>query len=210
MLLREKEIKHEIRQLPIDVAHLRAEKRESGEMIAEGIAIVYDQITIIWGDEEVIARGAAAESIENDDIRAVWNHNNAIVLGRKKSGTLEIWEEKDGVHVRIHFPDSEEGRSKFKSIERGDVSQMSFAFDVIEGEWNVREEDEKTIWTRRIIKLKIYEVSPVTFPQYEETAIEARCKEMAFRDKPDPAAAGDDGTAVSEVYNDVKFLINNT
>jgi len=210
MLLREKSIKHEIRQLPTKVAQLRAEKRESGEMIAEGIAIVYDQVTIIWGDEEVIRPGAAAESIENDDIRAVWNHDNTIVLGRKKSETLEIWEEKDGVHVRISFPDSEEGRSKYKSIERGDVSQMSFSFDVIEGEWQIREENGERIWTREIIKLKIYEVSPVTFPAYESTEIEARCKEMALRDKPKPEASGNDDTAVSEVYDDVKFLINNT
>lgn len=209
MLLREKNIKHEIRQLPVNIAQLRAEKRDSGEMIAEGIAIVYDQVAIIWGDEEIIRQGAAKESIENDDIRAVWNHNNAIVLGRKKAETLEIWEEKDGVHVRIHFPDSEEGRSKFKSIERGDVSQMSFAFDVIEGEWQIREENGERIWTREITKLKIYEVSPVTFPAYESTEIEARCKEMAFRDKPEPEASGDNDAAVSEVTEDEIFLIKN-
>ena len=201
---REQLPEHEIRMIPVEIAHLRAEKRESGEMIAEGTAIVYNEVVDIWGDEEVILSGAATESLAEDDIRAVWNHRNEIVLGRKSAKTLELSEDKKGVHVLIRFPDSEEGRNKFESVRRGDVTQMSFAFDALEWKWDIRQEDGKEIWRREISKLKIFEVSPVTFPMYETTKIEARCKDLALRGRPEGAAAPEDPTAVVEVLKDAR------
>lgn len=179
----------------------RAEKTEEKGMFAYGTPILYGVRTTLWDDkyervDEIIEPGAAAESIKNDDIRSVWNHDPGIVLGRKSSGTMIIEDTKDGVQVEIMFPDSEEGRSKFETIRRGDVDQMSFAFDSLEREVTREEKDgEKSVILVTQKRIKVYEVSPVTFPAYEDTTINARAKEWI---KSLPAAAGD-GTAAAAV-----------
>jgi hypothetical protein len=176
----EKNIQYRSREI-----EFRAIKSDENEMIAEGTAILYNDETILWStmdmeEREVILPGAATESIQNDDWRSVWNHRNEIVLGRMSSGTLEAEETETGVNVRIHFPDSEEGRSKFFSIERGDVREMSFAFIPTEYKEERIVEGEKTIYKTSISKMEVFEVSPVTFPQYEKTTILAR---MQIRQK---------------------------
>jgi len=98
--------------------------------------------------------------------------------------------------VKIHFPDSEEGRSKFESIRRGDVREMSFAFKPIE--WKEEREvvGDITIYRTTISKLKVYEVSPVTFPAYENTTISAREKQVREQIR---AEASVDGRAEASV-----------
>lgn len=162
--------------------NFRAEKQEDGDMAATGRAILYNEEVVLWKaagleEREIILPGAAAESIKNDDWRAVWNHRNDVVLGRMSSGTLDASEEKEGVDVTIHFPDSEEGRSKFESVRRGDVNQMSFAFWPEEYKEEREVVDDLTIYRTIISKMRVAEVSPVTFPAYENTSISAR-KEM--------------------------------
>lgn len=186
----------EYRYVPIK----RAEKKEDGDMIAEGMAIVYNDETVLFKhvdieEREVILPGAATESLENDDWRAVWNHQNAVVLGRKSNGTLEINETESGVLVRIHFPDSEEGRSKFESVKRGDVNQMSFAFVPLEEKEERLVMDGVTIYRTTISKMKVYEVSPVTFPAYENTTISSREKQK--RDRIIAEASADDQAEAS-------------
>lgn len=160
----------------------RTEKRENGEMTATGTAILYNEEIILWKDgvleeHEVILPRAAADSLQNDDWRAVWNHKNDIVLGRISVGTLEAEDTEQGVNVTIHFPDTEEGRSKFETVRRGDVDQMSFAFIPEEFKEEKIVEENVTIYKTIISKMRVFEVSPVTFPAYEKTSISAR-KEM--------------------------------
>jgi len=161
---------------------IRAARTDEDEMIAEGMAILYNDEVVLWGtkdleEREIILPGAATESIQNDDWRSVWNHRNDVVLGRVSNGTLEVEETDAGVQVRIHFPDSEEGRSKFHSIQRGDVREMSFAFVPVDFTEERIVEGEKTIWKTSISKMQVFEVSPVTFPTYANTTVSARMAE---------------------------------
>lgn len=158
---------------------IRAVKTKEDGMVAEGMAILYNEEVVLWEmddieEREVILPGAVSETIQNDDWRAVWNHRNDIVLGRMSNGTLEAEETDQGVKVKITFPDSEEGRSKFASITRGDVNQMSFAFWPVDYKEERIVEGDKTIYKTTISKLRVQEVSPVTFPAYENTTISAR------------------------------------
>lgn len=162
-----------------------ADKTDEGKMIAEGRAIVYNSETRLWEDMfEVIAPGASTETLKNDDIRAVWNHNLDIVLGRSKNNTLKLSESDKGVDVKIEFPDTEEGRSKFASIQRGDIDGMSFGFKTLDENWSKRTNEENhEEYVRTITRLRILEVSPCTFPAYEDTEIQARSKDLVTRCK---------------------------
>jgi uncharacterized protein len=158
-----------------DLRAAREEKTLSGH------AAVFNQRADLGWFREEIAPGAFADSIANDDIRALWNHNSNFVLGRNKAKTLELSEDATGLAVKIYPPDTQPGRDALVSIERGDVSQMSFGFDVIEQKWTVL--DDKTE-LRTILKAKIYEVSPVTFPAYTGTDISARSAREIYEARP--------------------------
>ena len=166
----------------------RTEKSEDGKQRAEGVAILYEEPTVLYEDsstryEEIIAQGAATKSLGEDDVRAVWNHNYDIVLGRKSAGTLTLEEAEDGVHVDIDFPDSEEGRGKFISVQRGDVNQMSFGFDILKESVTEDSTGEKRVIRSRVEEIKLWEVSPVTFPAYENTKLNARDRVTTLREK---------------------------
>ena len=170
----------------IIVTEFKTRESEDGKLTVIGRAILYEQETVLWSggsyeEREIIKQGAAAETIQLDDIRALWNHMTYIVLGRNKAGTLRLVDAEGGVDVEIDCPNTEEGRSKYESIKRGDVTQMSFGFDDLEVIERVIREGDKKIYIREVVKLKLWEVSPVTFPAYENTSIEARSKDLQQR-----------------------------
>jgi len=155
---------------------LRLQKREEDKLpLIVGHAIVFNRLSVpMWGMRERIERGAFAESMLNDDIRSLWNHNTDKVLARRQPGkesqTLRHWEDERGIAVEIDPAPTSYGRDAVISIERGDVTQMSFAFDVYED--SMHEEDG---WTIRTIKRgKLYEYSPVTFAAYPDTDVNVR------------------------------------
>ncbi|RIK35690.1 MAG: HK97 family phage prohead protease [Chloroflexi bacterium] len=114
---------------------LRLDRRaeDSLPMIA-GYAAVFNTLSVdLWGFREKIAPGAFAGSLQ-DDVRALWNHETGIVLGRTKSGTLRLAEDDVGLAIEIDPPSS--AGNYIETIERGDVDQMSFAFRTLEQTWD--------------------------------------------------------------------------
>jgi HK97 family phage prohead protease len=110
---------------------LRVVRGDDGEPARlEGHAAVFDKWSVdLGGFREKIARGAFKTAIKDDDVRALWNHDSNIVLGRNTSGTLEMREDKTGLAISITPPDTQFVRDVVLApIERGDVDQMSFAF----------------------------------------------------------------------------------
>jgi HK97 family phage prohead protease len=155
-------------------SEIRAEGEGDGSQAPQlnGYAAVFDQLSVLlYGMfREKIDRGAFAASL-TDDVRALWNHDANLVLGRTKAGTLRLAEDAHGLRVEIDPPDTQAGRDALESIRRGDVDQMSFMFDVLEDTWD-QDGDGQLIRTLR--KVKLYEVSPVTFPAYQGTEVSAR------------------------------------
>src|SRR4030042_336577 len=164
-------IKKELRYMPFDW-ELREEANKPPKLV--GYASVFNQEVEIFGLwREKVSPGAFKKTIKESDIRALWNHNTDLVLGRNKSGTLSLAEDDHGLNVEIVPPDTQAGRDALTSIKRGDVSQMSIAFQIIKQEW-FTPEDKKVLSLRTIHEMKLYEVSPVTFPAFEKTTISAR------------------------------------
>lgn len=150
---------------------LRAKQDDEGATLA-GYAAVFDSLSVeMWGFREKIAPGAFAASIEGDDVRALWNHNTDYVLGRTKNGTLELREDETGLAFELTPPATQLARDLVASVQRGDVDQMSFGFAVLEDAWDI---DENEQYVRTLRKVKLYEISPVTFPAYPATSVSAR------------------------------------
>lgn len=153
---------------------LRVETRKDGDneiRVLAGYAAKFDSLSEnLGGFREKIDAGAFAGSL-GGDIRALWNHNSDHVLGRSTAGTLRLNEDETGLKIEIDMPDTDAARAMTASVERGDVSQMSFGFRVVADDWN---EDEEGRVVRTLREVDLFEVSPVTFPAYPDTSIAAR------------------------------------
>lgn len=130
-----------------------------------GHAAVFNTITDLGPFKERIAPGAFTETIQNDDIRALFNHDPNIVLGRNKAGTLKLSEDDKGLAVEIDLPDTSYANDLKVSIQRGDINQMSFAFMVLEDSWDLVDGEE----VRTLLKVQLFDVSLVTYPAYPQT-----------------------------------------
>ena len=142
-------------------------------MRLRGYATVYGAKTeLMWGMwRETVDDGAYDKSLAKDDIRTLWQHDTAQVLGRTSAGTMEAWSDKVGVGYATLPPSW--AAPYVESVRRGDVTQSSIGFSVIDDEWG--EDDElKDVWLRTIKVAKMWEASPVTWPAVEETSVEAR------------------------------------
>ncbi len=124
----------------------------------------------LGGFKEIIRPGAFSQSIKEDDIRSLWNHDPSKVLGRNKAGTLRLAEDEIGLAIENDFPDTTYARDVLRLIERGDVSQMSFGFRTVRDDWRV----EGGLAVRELIQAQLFDVSPVTYPAYPDTDVARR------------------------------------
>lgn len=147
---------------------------DKGKKIA-GYAAVFNQETEIGGSfREVIAPGAFKDTLSGD-VRALVNHDTGRVIGRSKAGTLRLSEDEKGLAAEIDLPDTSDGRDLAISLERGDISGMSFGFRVTKDEWD----ETGDIPLRTIRAVELFEVSAVAFPAYEGTELAMRSREKA-------------------------------
>lgn len=157
----------------LPLKEIRINESDGGTCI-EGHAAVFDSWSETLGGifpfKEKVRKGAFAESIGRDDIRALFNHDPNYVLGRNRAGTLELVEDDVGLRVRITPPDTSWARDIATSIRRGDISQMSIGFVVEDDEWSSKD----GIDTRELKKVRLFDVSPVTFPAYTATDVGVR------------------------------------
>lgn len=158
-----------------------------GEILITGHAAVFNSPSDsggMAGFMEVIRPGAFNTAIAEDDIRALFNHDPNFVLGRNIAGTLELKEDETGLAVNIKLPATTWAGDLAASMERGDITQMSFSFIPRE----TKDADGKTTdgdkWNfntdpvlREILKVKLFDVSIVTYAWYEDTTAEVSTRQ---------------------------------
>lgn len=168
----------EVRQMRTAPTEFFAKRDDTTEKLSiEGYFAVFNSnYDMGEGMSESIAEGAFDNTI-SDDIRALINHDTTLVLGRTKAGTLQLRTDSHGLwgHIDIN-PNDTDAMNLYNRVQRGDVDQCSFGFDILNEETDFRE-DGTVHWT--IKEVKLYEVSPCTFPAYSETSIAARAKEKS-------------------------------
>jgi len=186
---------------------LRAIEGENGLRHITGYAAVFNRVSEDLGwFKEKIEPGAFKDSIAIDDIRALWNHDSNYILGRNKSGTLSLSEDERGLKIDIIPPDAQWARDLMTSIDRGDVDQMSFGFQTISDRWEMIDEVE----IRTLIKVRLFDVSPVVFPAYPDTEVGLRSLEEYRKASNSDAdeAEGADNLSLLEEEDQLFQLIN--
>ncbi len=155
----------------------RAEGDESTKIA--GYGAVFDSLSEnLGGFRELIAPGAFDDVLE-DDVRALFNHDSNLILGRNGAKTLSISVDKKGLRYEVDMPETSYAKDLMVSIQRGDVSQSSFGFIVETDSWD---EDDDGRLVRTVHKIKrLLDVSPVTYPAYHDTQAAARSMD-AYKD----------------------------
>ncbi|MFD0762989.1 HK97 family phage prohead protease [Lutibacter aestuarii] len=160
------------------VAPVTIEKREEGDenkpAVIEGIAARFNSRTKIgnWFEEEILP--GAFDDVLKDDVRCLFNHNPNYVLARSVNGegTLTLTVDNEGLKYRYETPNVSYANDLAENIRLGNVSQSSFAFKAKEVVWRELSEEMDL---RQIVKVeKLYDVSPVTYPAYQDTTVAKR------------------------------------
>lgn len=139
-------------------------QESGGKVVIEGHGAVFNRISQdLGGFVERVLPGTFRKTIQEADVRALINHDKSMVLGRNKSGTLELSEDDSGLYYRIYPPDTSYARDLMVSMERGDINQSSFAFHTVHDEWA---ETSEGYPLRSLTEVKLVDVSPVTYPAY--------------------------------------------
>lgn len=145
-----------------------AEIKTPTPMKLEGYALVFDTPTQIGEYEETILRGALDET-DISDVALFYNHDTSNVPLARTPNTLTLSVDDTGLKFSAELPNTEDGRSIYESVKRGDLRGCSFAFQIAEGgeNWDGNK--------RTISKIaKIYECSICPYPAYGATSVEAR------------------------------------
>lgn len=145
---------------------------EKPEMWVEGYAVRFESPTVLFeygGTEykEQIDRNAF-EECQMEDVIFNYNHGGK-VMARTRNQTLFLEIRSDGLYIRARLDGTEEGRRLYEEIKGGYIDRMSFRFSVREEAYD----KQNHMWTVRRIK-RLYDVSAVDIPAYDDTSISAR------------------------------------
>jgi uncharacterized protein len=165
----------EIERRNIEMTELRVINETDKKPKIRGYAAVFNKLSEdLGGFREKIDPGTFKDSIGRDDVRALFNHDVNYVLGRNKAGTLTLAEDDKGLSIEIDPPDTSYARDLQESIKRGDISQMSFGFVVLKDTWEYDKKKPERDVIRTLQEVRLFDVSPVTYPAYPQTSVKVR------------------------------------
>lgn len=166
----------EIRAFNFEV---RAENDDERGNMLTGQPIVYDEPTDMGWYTEIIDNGALDDT-DLRDVRFLVNHNTDMIpLARSRNNNVNSTMQMTvvpnaGMDIRVNLDtdNNADAKALYSAVERGDISGMSFMFRVDKDMWEELDSEKPT---RHIVAIsRVYEVSAVTFPAYEQTSIQAR------------------------------------
>lgn len=162
------QVAREIRYVRAPTRPLEIRELESGLLEFVGYASTFDEPYVLedWVGEytEEVVSGAFTKTLaEQADVRFLINHEG-LPLARTKSSTLKLSEDEIGLRCEATFDQRDpDVQLIVPKLERRDLAEMSFMFRRIRYEWN---EDYDHC---KLLELKLYDVSLVTFPANPNT-----------------------------------------
>lgn len=158
------------------LGELRAADNNGRKLV--GYAAVYNQLSqvIAGAFRERVLPGAFARALRGeDDVRALFDHESCLILGRSSAGTLRLSDDAKGLAYEIDVPETTAGNDLLISVRRGDISQSSFGFRTLQDNWSVQPQPDGTsMEIRDLISVQLFDISPVAFPAYDQTEVSVR------------------------------------
>lgn len=163
------------RQVRFCPSQFRAAEDGGGKYI-EGYFHVFGDVYQMWDGASESFDPAAFDNTLGGDIRALINHESRLVIGRTTIGTLELRVDERGLWGRIKINENDvDAMNLWARVQRGDVDQCSIGFEILSERTNIDETTGAVHWT--VLEVRLWEVSVVTFPAYEQTSVKARMEQ---------------------------------
>lgn len=167
--------KIEYRAIELRASITNTEEGQSLFKVLDGRAINFDTPTPIFQDfdgtqyYEQIHRDAL-KGVDLSNVVLKYNHSEHVPpLASTKAGTLDLKVTSQGLEVTARMANTTQASDIHELVRTGHLDKMSFAFTVANDAY-----DSKTK-TRTIFNFdKMYDVSVVDFPAYEQTSVSAR------------------------------------
>ena len=179
----------EIRKMRFEI---RAEENlQTHKHSLVGLPIVYGQVIQYGWRREVIDPGAVDEQTDLTDVPFLIGHNTGMVpLARSRNNnensTMQLKRAENGLEIRVDLDteNNQDAKTLYSAVKRGDITGMSFMFTVDKSIWEDEDSDNPL---RRIAHIdKVFEVSAVAFPAYDETKLQAAGKDSTLESDGDP------------------------
>lgn len=160
---------------------VRLELREDGGPSIVGYAAVFYRQGEpgteyrLWDDVVERIDPQAFSDIQKNDVRALFNHDANMILGRSTAGTLRLSVDDRGLRYDITPPDTNQAQAVVAAIRRGDITGSSFAFLPTAVRW----ERADGVDIRTIQRAQVFDVGPVVYPAYEATSTGVRSSDGA-------------------------------
>ncbi|MCP4607542.1 MAG: HK97 family phage prohead protease [Planctomycetes bacterium] len=162
-------MKKEIRSIVTEV-RINTEENEPQKIV--GYSALFDNLSEnLGGFVEKISPGAFRKALKTSDVRALFNHDSNIIVGRT-GVNLSLKEDKTGLLMELSEVDTPNFRSVAADINSGLVTGQSFSFTVQADEWK---RSEKHGEVRTITEIgELFDVGPVVYPAYSDTSAAIR------------------------------------
>ena len=167
---------------------------ENDKLILEGYAVVFNSETVIgdpengWGFYESVDR-SAFDDADMSDVCCKYNHNDSMtILARTRNKSLTLTVDDRGLHTRIELQGNVQAhRDAYNMVQSGLLDKMSFAFSLpYDADCNClgqRVEMVNGVKHRTITRIdRLFDVSIVDVPAYDDTSIYARSLELVETD----------------------------
>lgn len=164
-----------------DIVVRNLNEDNENEMVIEGYAVVFDKIQKRLWLTEVIEKGAF-DNADMSDVCLRYNHSNEYpILARTRNKSLILVVDDKGLKVRATLIETTDNRNIYERVKAGLLDKMSFAFTVRRREWEILNENtEQEEMIQHITEIdKLFDVSIVDEPFYEDTEVSARGLEGA-------------------------------
>lgn len=159
---------------------------ENKELYVEGYAATFNSPTVLWEYDGIEYKeqinDRAFDEADLSDVIFNYNHRGK-VMARTRNKTLQLSTDSKGLYIRARLDGTEEGRRLYEEIQGGYIDRMSFQFSTRESAYD----SENHMRTIRKVK-KLYDVSAVDIPAYDDTSISARSFFELEREKEQKAA----------------------
>lgn len=170
----------------------------SSEDMKLGGFIPYESESLNMGFYEVLKRGCFKKTVaESRDLKFLEEHDDSKLRARGKNGSLRVMENDEGISFEVILCDTQENRDLYTKVKSGLLSNVSFGFQAIKDRWVDRNH-------REIIEARLFEISAVGSPAYEETVLQCRSLSEQYESKELDDAAR---TAIQEEIDKLNALI---
>lgn len=159
-------------------SELRVATSDDGKRTISGLIPYNSQSVDLGGFVEIIAPDAFATALDGGDVLALRDHDSSLLLGRTKSGTLQLFDSPEGLRYSISLPNTTVGHDLAESISRGDLDATSFGFRCLEDNWAATQDGAVV---RTLLSVDLIEVSPCSFPAYPDSVVDLRSVPVDLR-----------------------------